>query len=186
VGGQYELLGAVRAGRVDAGAGVVFPRAGRWSWLGVSMAWSSLGFWQTESLGIGRKQSSPVSRSPPPRAWLTCAFGSVDEACYRLISVDIPAVEAQPEVEQDVPVVYNDYYTSWGEPREDHLLAIADRVVPLGVRYFVIDAGWYMPVKPNAHWATTLGDWRLHPSRFPNGLAGAAVKIRKCGLVPGI
>lgn len=123
-----------------------------------------------------------------PHAWLTCVTGAdaVEDACDRLVSVDLPAAEAQPAVEQDLPIVYNDYCTSWGEPREDQLLAVADRVAPLGVGYLVIDAGWYMPADSGAHWATSLGDWRAHPSRFPNGLAGTAEAIKKRGLVPGI
>jgi alpha-galactosidase len=136
--------------------------------------------------GHWMKTVEPGKEFAAPPAWLTCVAGSVDEACDRLVSVDVPAVEAQPVVEQDLPVVYNDYCTSWGEPREEELLAIADRIAPLGVSYFVIDAGWYMPMDSGAHWATTLGDWRAHSSRFPNGLAGTAAAIRKRGLIPGI
>jgi len=136
--------------------------------------------------GHWTKTIEPGQSFTTPRAWLTCVAGSVDEACNRLISVDVPAVEAQPVMEQELPVVYNDYCTSWGEPREDQLLAAADRIAPLGVRYLVIDAGWYMPMESGANWATALGDWRAHPSRFPNGLTGVAAAIRKRGLVPGI
>ncbi|KAK0732262.1 glycoside hydrolase superfamily [Lasiosphaeris hirsuta] len=136
--------------------------------------------------GHWTKTVAPGQSFTTPQAWLTCVAGSVDEACDRLLSVDVPAVEAQPATEQDLPIVYNDYCTSWGEPRQDQLLAIADRIAPLGVGYLVIDAGWYMPMDSGAHWATTLGDWRAHPSRFPSGLAGMAAAIRKRGLVPGI
>ncbi|ORX94421.1 family 36 glycoside hydrolase [Clohesyomyces aquaticus] len=119
-------------------------------------------------------------------AWLTCVSGTVDDACDRLVSVDVPAVESQPAIERDLPIVYNDWCTSWGAPREDKIFGTADRLGPLGVRYLVIDAGWYMPETPGAHWATTMGDWQANKNRFPRGLAATAAGIRARGLIPGL
>ncbi|PVH99573.1 glycoside hydrolase family 36 protein [Periconia macrospinosa] len=119
-------------------------------------------------------------------AWVTCVKGTVDDACDALLSVDVLAVEAQHAVERDLPVGYNDWGTSWGAPREDKLLEVADRLVGLGVRYLVIDAGWYMPESDNAHWATTMGDWKANPTRFPRGLVATAAAIREKGLIPGL
>lgn len=136
--------------------------------------------------GHWMKTVEPGEEFKAPAAWVTCVAGSVDEACEHLVSVDVPAVEALPEIERDLPVVYNDWCTSWGEPKEEQLLAIADRIAPLGVTYLVIDAGWYMPVDSSTHWSTALGDWYPHPSRFPKGLAATAAAIRACGLVPGL
>jgi alpha-galactosidase len=119
-------------------------------------------------------------------AWLACVAGTVDDACDRLVSVDIPAVESQPAIEYDLPIGYNDWCTSWGAPREDKLLETVDRLVSLGVRYFVIDAGWYMPEASGAHWATTMGDWIANSQRFPRGLAATAAAIRAKGLIPGL
>ncbi|KAH8895889.1 glycoside hydrolase [Thozetella sp. PMI_491] len=123
-------------------------------------------------------------RTPP--AWLTCVAGSLDVACERLVSVDIPAAEAKPEIEHDLPVVYNDWCTSWGAPTHDQILKVADKIAPLGVLYLVIDAGWYMPVGKDAHWATTFGDWKANRERFPDGLQATARAIRERGLIPGI
>lgn len=136
--------------------------------------------------GHWTKTIEPGESFTTPPAWLTCVTGSVDDACDRLVGVDMPAVEAKPQVEQDLPIIYNDWCTSWGEPHEDQLLAIADKIAPLGVRYLVIDAGWYMPVDSGAHWSTALGDWEAHPSRFPRGLAATAQAIRERGLIPGL
>ncbi|KAB5576201.1 family 36 glycoside hydrolase [Coniochaeta sp. 2T2.1] len=136
--------------------------------------------------GHWMKTVEPGEEFKAPVAWVTCVAGSVDEACEELVSVDVPAVEALPEIEKGLPVVYNDWCTSWGEPREEQLLAIADKIAPLGVRYLVIDAGWYMPVSSDAHWSTALGDWQAHPSRFPKGLSATAAAIRERGLVPGL
>lgn len=135
------------------------------------------GHW-TKTVGPGES----FSAAP---AWLTVA-GSVDEACDRLVSVDIPALESQPAIERDLPISYCDYCTSWGAPQEETLLRTADVLGPIGVQYLVIDAGWYMPEEPGAHWATTMGDWKANSERFPNGLKGAADAIRARGMTPGL
>lgn len=119
-------------------------------------------------------------------AWLTCVAGSVDDACDRLLSVDKPAMGTQPSIEHDLPIAYCDYCTSWGAPQEETLLKTADILAPLGVEYLVIDAGWYMPEEPGAHWATTMGDWKANSQRFPNGLKATADAIRARGMTPGL
>lgn len=131
-------------------------------------------------------QPGETFRAAP--AWLTCVSGTVDDACDRLVSADIPAVELQPAIEHDLPIGFNDWCTSWGAPREEQLLETADRLAIIGgVRYLVIDAGWYMPSDdPTAHWATTMGDWEANSVRFPHGLAATAAAIRARGLVPGL
>lgn len=136
--------------------------------------------------GHWTKTVVPGETLEAPTAWLTCVAGSVDDACDRLVSVDVDAADALPDVEQDLPIIYNDWCTSWGEPRESDLLAIADTLRDLGVRYLVIDAGWYMPVAATANWATTLGDWQADEERFPDGLRGTAAAIRERGLIPGL
>jgi alpha-galactosidase len=136
--------------------------------------------------GHWAKTIAPGESFTTPSAWVTCVAGTVDDACDRLLSIDIPAIEAKPDVERDLPIIYNDWCTSWGEPQEQQLLAIADRLAPLDVRYLVIDAGWYMPVGAAAHWSTSLGDWQADASRFPDGLAATAARIRDRGMIPGL
>ena len=136
--------------------------------------------------GHWTKTIQPGDTFAAPQAWVTCVVGSIDDACDRLLSVDVPAVDAKPAVEQDLPIIYNDWCTSWGEPREEQLIAIADAIAPLGVKYLVIDAGWYMPVGAGANWAPTLGDWIPDQERFPKGLAATTAAIRERGLIPGI
>ncbi|MBC5690470.1 alpha-galactosidase [Mediterraneibacter sp. NSJ-55] len=122
----------------------------------------------------------------PPAAWLTCVAGTVDEACERLVSVDQQAAEEQPAIEQELPVIYNDWCTSWGEPSEEGLLDTAKKAAELGVKYFVIDAGWYTPTDKNTNWVTSFGDWIPEKERFPNGIRAVTEKIREYGMIPGI
>lgn len=125
------------------------------------------------------------SLSTPP-AYLTCVAGDVDAACERLVSVDVGPVEAKPEVEQDLPLIFNEWCTTWGEPQHDQVLAIADKVAPLGVRYLVIDAGWYRPEDPAINWFSSNGDWVPSARLFPHGIETTAAAIRERGLIPGL
>ncbi|CAI6313729.1 unnamed protein product [Periconia digitata] len=144
------------------------------------------GGYADREFGHWTKTVEPGKSFTSTPAWVTCVAGSIDDACNRLLSVDVAAVDSQPAIEHDLPIGYNDWGTSWGAPREDKLLQTADYLVSLGVRYLVIDAGWYMPNTDSAHWATTMGDWKANASRFPRGLAATAAAIRAKGLVPGL
>lgn len=119
-------------------------------------------------------------------SWITCVAGSVDEACERLLSVDVSEVEKQPAIEKELPIIYNDYCASWGSPIAESIMKSADVLAMLGVKYLVIDAGWYMPMTKDAHWAKSIGDWIPDPCRFPNGLKATADAIRAKGLIPGL
>jgi alpha-galactosidase len=120
------------------------------------------------------------------QSWVTCVHGSVEDACERLLSVDVNQVAKQPAIEHDLPIVYNDYCASWGAPTEESILKSAGILAWLGVTYLVIDAGWYMPCTDDAHWAKCIGGWIPDPQRFPNGLKTTADAIRAKGLIPGL
>ena len=134
------------------------------------------GHW-AKTIDCGERFKTPV-------AWITCAQGAIDRICERLVSVDVSAAERLPECEKELPVVYNDWCTSWGDPRENKLLETAEKAAELGVKYFVIDAGWYMP--PNKKWVSTFGDWIDDPQRFPDGIGTTAKKVREYDMIPGI
>src|SRR5690606_1096694 len=72
----------------------------------------------------------------------------------------------------------------WGDPRHDRLLALADSLQGTGVRYLVIDAGWYKG--DQGDWSNAHGDWIPSRKLFPEGLVAAAAAIRQRGLIPGL
>jgi alpha-galactosidase len=61
---------------------------------------------------------------------------------------------------------------------------MADKLQGSGVKYLVIDAGWYKG--DNGVWDLGQGDWIANPHLFPHGLAATAQAIRQRGLIPGI
>jgi alpha-galactosidase len=174
----------------DVAAGVVW---------GAQLAWA--GSWQMEvfrqhddvcisggladrEFGHWMKTLAPGESVATPPATFSCVHGSLDDLCDRLTAAQEPAVDAQPEVEQDLPIVFNEWCTTWGDPRHDKVLAIADRLAGSEVRYLVIDAGWYKTEASD--WSSGHGDWTPSAKLFPNGLAATAAAIRERGLIPGL
>ena len=82
-----------------------------------------------------------------------------------------------------MPVVFNEWCTSWGHPTHDSLVQLADRLAGAGVKYLVIDDGW--AERPGDKFQQN-GDWRVNRRAFPDGLRAATDAIRARGLVPGL
>jgi alpha-galactosidase len=70
------------------------------------------GGYADREFGHWTKTIQPGEKFCATPAWLTCVAGTVDDACDRLLSVDIPAVETRPAIEHDLPSGYNDWCTS--------------------------------------------------------------------------
>jgi len=134
--------------------------------------------------GHWMKKLQPGETLASPPATVTCVHGSLDDACDRLTAMQDAAVNLQPEVDQSLPVVFNEWCTTWGDPSQENLLAIADRIKTSGIRYLVIDAGWYK--QSDTDWSSGHGDWNPGAELFPNGLKATADAIRERGLIPGL
>ena len=157
---------------------------------GANLAWP--GSWQMElyrrddtfslsggladyEFGHWRKTLGPGDTLTGPPATLSCVIGDIDDLCDRLTAQQQAAADRHPTIEQDLPIVYNEWCTTWGKPTHENVLAAADRLAGSDVKYFVIDAGWY-----DAH-----GDWRPRTERFPD-LKATAAELRRRGFVPGL
>lgn len=133
--------------------------------------------------GHWSKSLQPGESITSPEAFLTTVSGDIDDACDRLNTVHARSLAGQPAVEKKLPVVFNEWCTSWGNPTHDNLLALADRLRGSGVRYLAIDDGW--AERPDGGIQQN-GDWRLNRTAFPLGLRATADAIRRRGLIPGI
>ncbi len=174
----------------DTAAGVVW---------GAQLAWS--GSWQMEifrqhddvclsggladrEFGHWLKSVAPGESLAAPPAVIACVHGSLDDLCDRLAAMQNRAADSHPPVEHDLPIVFNEWCTTWGDPQHDKVLAIADRLEGTGVRYLVIDAGWYKT--GDSDWGRGHGDWNPSRKLFPQGLEATAQAIRDRGLIPGL
>ena len=118
-----------------------------------------------------------------PTAILTVAKEDVDGISHRLTMAQRKNLEYVPEVEKSLPVVFNEYCTTWGNPTEENMLKIIDILKGKGIAYCVIDAGWHL--KNGADWSD-IGDWIVNKDRFPRGLSFIAEATKAAGMIPGL
>ena len=85
-------------------------------------------------------------------------------------------------------VTYNTWFAYGTDIDEPSLEAEMDRVAPLGVELFVVDAGWYAGAGSGGtfDFESGLGSWAADPARFPNGLAPLRDHARSLGMKFGI
>ena len=134
-------------------------------------------------LGHWTKKLAPGQSFDTPDAMLTAGAGDVSLVSQRLVGQMERSLRV-PAGEEMLPVLFNEFCTTWGEPDETLLADIAQVLKGRGLEYFVIDAGWY--ADPVNGWNETTGDWVVSEKSFPHGLKAAADQIRACGMKPGL
>jgi alpha-galactosidase len=166
---------------------------------GAQLAWS--GSWQMEifrqhddvalsggladrEFGHWMKTLQPGETFEAPPAFISCVKGSLDDLCERFTRLQHRAAELHPRVEHDLPIIFNEWCTTWGDPSHGRICQLADRLQGTPVRYLVIDAGWYK--RDDSDWSSGHGDWLPSTKLFPNGIEATAAAIRKRGLIPGL
>ena len=127
--------------------------------------------------GLWSKKVPSGESFTTPSAYISVANGSIAELSNRLLSMRHRAIDAYGE--DGLQIIYNDFVTTWGKPTEKALLNMADILGKGKTKYFVMDAGWY---KPNS----SVGDWIVSPTAFPNGMKSYCQKVREKGMIPGI
>jgi len=129
------------------------------------------------------KTLQPGGSFQTPPAVLACLEGDLDQLCHRLNSAQEPPLAGLPKIENDLPIVINEWCTSWGNPTHENLIALAKRLRGTPAKYLVIDDGW--AERPgDGHQQN--GDWIVNQKAFPGGLAATVRAIRDEGLIPGI
>ena len=118
-----------------------------------------------------------------PKAYFTVKRGGLNAVCNAFVH-EQDARLAVPESEQSMPVLFNEYCTTWGCPSEENIKAILQAIRPFPVDYFVIDCGWYKP--DDKGWCNAIGDWQQSKLLFPDGIKAVSDAIRAEGKVPGI
>lgn len=119
-----------------------------------------------------------------PPAVLSCAHGDLDELCDRLTAVQQRAADSHPAIEHELPIIFNEWCTTWGDPSHERVSGIAKKLHGSPVKYLVIDAGWYKG--DVGAWFNAQGDWIPSVKLFPQGLKATADAIREQGLIPGL
>ena len=135
-----------------------------------------------EDFGQWAKTIHPGETFETPPAYITVGRGGADEVSQRLLTAhrrNMPRPQAQ------LPVMFNEYCTTWGNPTHDNLQKIAECLSGHGIDYMVIDAGWYRSA--DGGWSDCGGDWVPEEKyMFPQGLKATADMIRSHGMKPGL
>ena len=113
------------------------------------------------------------------KAFLTVTKGNLEQACNRLVA-RCNFLEKVKEKEKSLPVIYNEWCSSWGKPRYDELVKILPQAKALGCKYFVVDDGWFYDQQKY------LGDWDVSEVAFPCGLKKFSDKVKEYQMDFGI
>lgn len=120
-----------------------------------------------------------------PEAVVSAAHtDSLDVFTERLTRAALEGFERAPEPEQQLPVLFNEYCTTWGNPSHENIKKILRCIKGKGFRYFVIDCGWYK--EEGIPWDISMGDYEVSEELFPEGIDKTTQAIRDAGMVPGI
>lgn len=135
--------------------------------------------------GHWMKHLEPGEAFLSPTAILTTAHtASIDLLTQRLVEYGVRGADAAPECEQSLPIIFNEYCTTWGNPSHENIVEILKAIRGKGFDYFVIDCGWYKA--DGVPWDISMGDYIPSKTLFPEGLEKTVEAIHGEGLKAGI
>lgn len=125
-----------------------------------------------------------------PEAVVSAAVGDIDVLCQRITKTmeNHMGVNDSGDVsEESLPVLFNEFCTTWGNPEEAQIRRIVDLLAGRGAAYFVIDAGWYKKHEgEDDKWSIEHGDWQCSSRLFPSGIHKLVEYIHQKGMKAGI
>lgn len=111
---------------------------------------------------------------------------SLWDVCQNITDMFHKYADGQPEVEKDLPIIFNEWCTSWGNPTHENMLETADRLKGLPIEYLVIDAGWSKKSYAEAGPQGSNGDWKYDSAKFPKGIRPLSEELTEKGFRTGI
>ncbi|MCD8482752.1 MAG: alpha-galactosidase [Verrucomicrobia bacterium] len=169
------------------------------SHLGTQVAWH--GSWQMEiyrrddgvhmSGGHGdferahwMKRLQPGEKLDAPTALVASAHGGIDPLCRALLGLQQRISHQEPEHERELPIIFNEWCSTWGKPSHDYLMRTAEKLAGTHTKYLVIDDGW--AERPEGNSIQFNGDWNVNTKAFPGGLKPTCDALRAMGIIPGL
>lgn len=133
--------------------------------------------------GHWMKKLAVGERLTTNKAYMSVCRGTLDDIADRLLDVQRDALNV-PESEETLPVIFNEYCTTWGCPSQENIFSILEAIKNRGVEYFVVDCGWFK--EEGVNWDISMGDYVPSKVLFPDGVENVANKIKEYGMLPGI
>lgn len=121
-----------------------------------------------------------------PKAYLSVSDISFWDVCQNITEMFGKYVDLQPQMEQDLPIIFNEWCTTWGKPSHESMMALAEKVKELPAAYAVIDAGWSKKQTDDGNPQAGNGTWECNEKQFPCGLKELSGQLKKMGLLMGI
>ena len=134
--------------------------------------------------GHWMKQVNAGEEFETPKAIISVTQGGIDVISHRLTSFHNKWLENKPDIENELPVIFNEFCTTWGNPSYENIKKISQKLKNKGIKYFVIDSGWH--TEEGKPWYINMGDWNVSTELFPGGLEKTVEAISECGMIPGI
>jgi alpha-galactosidase len=131
--------------------------------------------------GQWTKELKPGEKLAGIPAVISCVQGDIQELMPRLIKYQ-ETLEPVP-TECELPVIFNEWCTTWGNPYSAELTPVIERLKGTDVKYFVLDAGWFRNGKQDK---LVIGDWEISGDNYPNGLEQFIAGLHQSGFCPGI
>ncbi len=135
--------------------------------------------------GHWMKTIAPGESFTTPEAIVTVAHtDSIDVLTRRLTDAMLESIDRLPESEKSLPILFNEYCTTWGDPSHENIARILEKIQGKGFEYFVIDCGWFR--KDGVRWDVSMGDYEISETLFPGGLKKTVDMIHAAGMKAGL
>ncbi len=121
-----------------------------------------------------------------PKAYLSVSERGLWDVCQNVTDLFQRKVDKQPKSEQNLPIIFNEWCTSWGNPTSESMLEIAKKVKHLPILYLVIDAGWSEKEIEDHDPQGGNGEWNCDIGKFPQGLLALSRQMKNMGFSLGI
>lgn len=135
-------------------------------------------------LGHWMKKVNAGESFETPRAIVSVCKGDINMLTQRLTKAGMKHFLKAPKSEQTLPVLFNEYCTTWGDPSHKNITEILNAIKDKGFSYFVIDCGWYR--QDGIPWDVAMGDYEISKELFPDGLDKTVKAINDAGMKAGI
>lgn len=135
--------------------------------------------------GHWMKRVEPGEVFVSPTAVLSvCRGGGIEDISQRMTAALDEIVDEGPASEQSLPLIFNEYCTTWGCPSHENISEILEAIKDKGFSYFVIDCGWYK--QEGIPWDVAMGDYQVSKELFPEGLDKTVETIKSYGMKAGV
>lgn len=134
------------------------------------------------NFGHWRKNLAKGETFTTHKAFITAVKGELLDACNSITEYQ-EVYHKAPSCEDELPIIYNEYLDSNGNPTIETIKTQVPFCKECGVKYFVMDDGWFTNISKTYNY---LGNWVSHKERFPNGLKEFSQYLHKNGMKAGV